>query len=88
MQFQTGTVQFKEGSKFDILMYIPRTLYLARSVTEAVFRCTFVLNNFFCCKVNQVTSKEKHFLTRKLVGYRNWGQMWCEKKGNKVLRKG
>ena len=34
------------------------------------------------------TSKEKHSLTRKLVGYRNWRQRWCKKKGNKVLRKG
>ena len=23
------------------------------------------------------TSKEKHSLTRKLVGYRNWRQWWC-----------
>ena len=34
------------------------------------------------------TSKEKHSLTRKLVGYRNWRQWWCKKEGNKVLRKG
>ena len=34
------------------------------------------------------TSKEKHSLTRKLVGYRNWRQRWCKKEGNKVLRKG
>ena len=33
------------------------------------------------------TSKEKHSLTRKLVGYRNWRQWHCKKKGNKVLRK-
>ena len=33
------------------------------------------------------TSKEKHSLTRKLVGYRNWRQRWCKKEGNKVLRK-
>ena len=31
------------------------------------------------------TSKEKHSLTRKLVGYRNWRQRWCKKKGNNVL---
>ena len=24
-----------------------------------------------------ITSKEKHSLTRKLVGYRNWRQWWC-----------
>ena len=35
-----------------------------------------------------LTSKEKHSLTRKLVGYRNWRQRWCKKEGNKVLRKG
>ena len=34
------------------------------------------------------TSKGKHSLTRKLVGYRNWRQRWCKKEGNKVLRKG
>ena len=34
------------------------------------------------------TSKEKHSLTRKLVGHRNWRQWWCKKEGNKVLRKG
>ena len=34
------------------------------------------------------TSKEKHSLTRKLVGYRNWRQRWCKKEENKVLRKG
>ena len=34
------------------------------------------------------TSKEKHSLTRKLVGYRNWKQWWCKIEGNKVLRKG
>ena len=33
-------------------------------------------------------SKEKHSLTRKLVGYRNWRQKWCKKEGNKVLGKG
>ena len=32
-----------------------------------------------------LTSKERHFLTRKLVGYRNWKQKWCKKLGNKVL---
>ena len=32
------------------------------------------------------TSKEKHSLTRKLVGCRNWRQWWCKKEGNKVLR--
>ena len=26
---------------------------------------------------NRETSKEKHSLTRKLVGYRNWRQWWC-----------
>ena len=30
------------------------------------------------------TSKEKHFITRKLVGYR---QRWCKKEGNEVLGK-
>ena len=34
------------------------------------------------------TSKEKHSLTRKLMGYRNWRQRWCKKEGNKVLRTG
>ena len=34
------------------------------------------------------TSKEKHSLTRKMVGYRNWRQRWCKKEGNKVLGKG
>ena len=33
------------------------------------------------------TSKEKHSLTRKLVGYRNWRQWWCKKKGNKIFEK-
>ena len=33
------------------------------------------------------TCKEKHSLTRKLVGYRNWRQRWCKKEGNKVLGK-
>ena len=33
-----------------------------------------------------ITSKEKHSLTRKFVGYRNWRQWWCKKEGNKVLR--
>ena len=33
------------------------------------------------------TSKEKHSLTRKLVGYRNWRQRWCKNEGNKVLGK-
>ena len=33
------------------------------------------------------TSKEKHFLTRKLVGYRNWRQWWCKKEENKGLGK-
>ena len=31
--------------------------------------------------------KEKHSLTRKLVGYRNWRQRWRKKEGNKVLGK-
>ena len=31
--------------------------------------------------------KEKHSLTRKLVGYRNWRQRWCKKERNKVLGK-
>ena len=39
-------------------------------------------------QVNKKTSKEKHSLTRKLVGYRNWRQRGCIKEGNKVLRKG
>ena len=34
-----------------------------------------------------MTSKEKHSLTRKLVGYRNRRQWWCKKEGNKVLGK-
>ena len=34
-----------------------------------------------------VTSKEKHSLTRKFVGNRNWRQRWCKKEGNKVLGK-
>ena len=34
-----------------------------------------------------ITSKEKHSLTRKLVGYRKWRQRWCKKEGNKVLGK-
>ena len=33
------------------------------------------------------TNKEKHSLTRKLVGYWNWRQRWCKKEGNKVLGK-
>ena len=33
------------------------------------------------------TSKEKHSLTRKLVGYRKWRQRWCKKEGNEVLGK-
>ena len=33
------------------------------------------------------TSKEKHSLTRKLVGYRDWTQRWCKKEVNKVLGK-
>ena len=33
-------------------------------------------------------SKEKHSLTRKLVGYRNWRQRWCKKERNKILGKG
>ena len=33
------------------------------------------------------TSKEKHSLTRKLVGYRNCRQRWCKKEGNKVFGK-
>ena len=33
------------------------------------------------------TSKEKHSLMRKLVGYRNWRQRWCKKDGNKVVGK-
>ena len=32
-------------------------------------------------------SKEKHSLTRKLVGCRNWRQRWCKKEGNKVMGK-
>ena len=34
-----------------------------------------------------VKSKEKHSLTRKLVGYRNWRQRWRKKEGNNVLGK-
>ena len=34
------------------------------------------------------TSKEKHSLTRKLVGYRKWTQRWCKKrKGTRFLEK-
>ena len=33
-------------------------------------------------------SKENLSLTRKLVGYRNWRQWWCQKERNKALRKG
>ena len=40
---------------------------------------------FYVCIM--FTSKEKHSLTRKLVGYRNWRQRWCKKEGNKVLGK-
>ena len=29
------------------------------------------------------TNKEKHSLTRKLVGYRNWRQRWCKTEGKK-----
>ena len=39
--------------KFDILMYIPRALYLARIATKAVCRSHF-LNDVLCWKVNQV----------------------------------
>ena len=38
-------------------------------------------------KKTEETSKEKHSLTRKLVGYRNWRQRWCKKEGNKILGK-
>ena len=44
----------------------------------------FILYIFF----SMYSSKEKHSLTRKLVGYRNWRQKWCKMEGNKVLRKG
>ena len=33
------------------------------------------------------TSKEKHSLMRKLVGYRNWRQWWCKKVEKKGLGK-
>ena len=33
------------------------------------------------------TSKEKHSLTRKLVGYKNWRQRWCKKEGRRFLEK-
>ena len=36
---------------------------------------------------DNLSSKEKHSLTRKLVGYMNWRQGWCKKEGNKVLGK-
>ena len=37
------------------------------------------------CTIHSYTSKEKHSLTRKLVGYRNWRQRWCKKEGNKKI---
>ena len=37
-------------------------------------------------KIEEI-SKEKHSLSRKLVGYRHWRQRWCKKEGNKVLGK-
>ena len=53
----------------------------------------FVIMYAYVCIMNtaitlMITSKEKHSLTRKLVGYKNWRQWWCKKEGNKVLRKG
>ena len=39
------------------------------------------------CTVKYSTSKEKHSLTRRLVGYRNWRQSGVKRR-NKVLRKG
>ena len=44
-----------------------------------------VTKNVVCTYKVTSTSKEKHSLTRKLVGYRNWRQRWCKKEGNKVL---
>ena len=38
-------------------------------------------------KIKNKNSKDKHSLTRKLVGYRNWRQRWCKKEGDKVLGK-
>ena len=32
---------------------------------------------YMCVMLFYVTNKEKHSLTRKLVGYRNWRQKWC-----------
>ena len=43
--------------------------------------------SMFPVTLGSSTSKEKHSLTRKLVGYRNWRQRWCKKEGNKVLGK-
>ena len=33
------------------------------------------------------TSEEKHSLTRKLVGYKNWRQRWCKKRRVKSFGK-
>ena len=38
-------------------------------------------------KIIEETSKEKHSLTRKLVGYRNWRQWLRKKEENKGLGK-
>ena len=51
------------------------------------FRPRAILFYFFNLFIYNDTSKEKHSLTRKLVGYRNWRQRWCKKEGNKVLGK-
>ena len=44
-------------------------------------------DNLEKAKAPTETSKEKHALTRKVVGYKNWRQRWCKKEGNKVLGK-
>ena len=43
---------------------------MPQQVCKAVYHCS--------TKIEE-TSKEKHSLTRKLVGYRNWRQRWCKK---------
>ena len=40
-----------------------------------------IINNKIKIRGNNA-SKEKHSLTRKLVGYRNWSQRLCKNEGN------
>ena len=47
----------------------------------------FNYDNIAVLDFSFLTRKEKHFLTRKLVGYKIGGQEWCKKEGNKVLGK-